>query len=231
MIYFSHRGKIFGCQPGNVVPNFVQSHKGGARRFELDVHLLKDGQLAVHHDYFFLCAADQQVQLAGLTAKDLKKYPLYIPCCEQTFQVPLLTEVLPVVAPELELLNIELKNDNNLYPGIERALLNTLAAYPQLASKILFSSFDYETLKRLRALAPQARLGLLTRAFDVNKAVDLQAESVHLNWTRFTPQIATACHEKGLKVYLYTVNEMDTARRLEQEGADGIFTDEIDKFL
>ena len=142
----------------------------------------------------------------------------------------LLQEVLPVILHGLELLNIELKNDHNIYPGIEKHLLTFLQGYPQLTSKILFSSFDYESLVRLRALAPQARIGLLTRQFDVQQALKLGAESVHINHIRFTPGIAQSCRENHLKLYCYTVNEGPLAKRLADQGVDGIFTDDITIF-
>ena len=230
MIYFSHRGANT-LRVQNTVDAFALAHAQGARCFELDVHLLKDGNLAVHHDYSLLSTAGQNVKLADLTAADLKKYPLRNPFTESPVYVPLLDEVLPIVSPGLELLNIELKNDGNVYPGVEKILLDKLSAYAGLNARILFSSFDYACLTCLRALAPRARVGLLTRQFEVKQALALRAKSVHVNQTRFTPQMAQICHQNGLKLYLYTVNEVDTATRLAQAGADGFFTDRIDLFI
>ena len=230
MIYFSHRGANTFCVQ-NTVPAFALAHTQGARNFELDVHLLKDGRLAVHHDYSLLSTAGKDVLLADLTEEELKKIPLQNPFGDEDVFVPMLEEILPVVSPGLELLNIEIKNDDNRYPGVEKVVLSVLRNRPYLLQKILFSSFDYDTLVRLRTFAPTARIGLLTRAFDVQQAVSLRAESVHMNQTRFTPQIAQICHEKKLRVYLYTVNEVATAAQLEKNGADGIFTDKIHLFL
>lgn len=230
MIYFSHRGANTFCVQ-NTVPAFALAHTQGARKFELDIHLLKDGRLAVHHDYSLLSTAGKDVLLADLTYEELKKIPLQNPFGAEDVFVPLLEEILPVVSPGLELLNIEIKNDDNRYPGIEKAVLAMLENQPHLLQKILFSSFDYTTLTRLRALAPQARIGLLTRAFDVNQALALRAESVHINQTRFTSEIPQICHANNLRVYLYTVNDVAAAAQLAQNGADGIFTDKIHLFL
>ncbi len=230
MIYFSHRGANT-LRVQNTVESFALAHAQGARCFELDVHLLKDGNLAVHHDYSLLSTAGEDVKLADLTAADLKKYPLKNPFADDPVYVPLLDDVLPVIVPGLEVVNIELKNDNNVYPGLEKILLNKLSAYPALFPKILFSAFDYDSLVRLRELAPNARIGLLTRKFDVKQALLLRAESVHMNQTRFTPAIAQTCHENGLKLYLYTVNEITAVKQLTAQGADGFFTDRIDLFV
>ena len=228
MIYFSHRGANTQ-RVQNTVEAFALAHQQGARYFELDVHLLKDGALAVHHDYSLLNTAGVDVQLKDLTAAGLKKYPLQNPFTQNAVYVPLLKEVLPIITYGLKLLNIELKNDNNCYPGLEEMLLQMLPA--ELLPHILFSSFDYPTLQRLRVLAPQARIGQLTRAFNVQEALDIQAESVHTNYTRFTPQMAQICHAQGLKVYCYTVNDKALCVQLAAQGADGIFTDKIADYL
>ncbi len=227
MIYFSHRGANT-LRVQNTAAAFALAHAQGARYFELDVHLLKDGALAVHHDYSLLSTAGADVKLKDLTAADLRKYPLKNPFTQEPAYVPLFVQVLPVLVPELELLNIELKNDGNIYPGLEETVLR--AVPEKLLPKILFSSFDYPTLQRLRTLAPQVRIGQLTRAFNVQEALNIHAQSVHLNYIRFTPQIAQECHANGLNVYCYTVNDCALARRLEREGVDGIFTDDVTQF-
>lgn len=227
MIYFSHRGANTR-RVQNTVDAFVLAHTQGARNFELDVHLLKDGALAVHHDYSLLSTAGTDVKLKDLTSADLKKYPLKNPFTQEQVYVPLLTEVLPVVLPGLQILNIELKNDGNIYPGLEEILLHVLP--PDLRPRVLFSSFDYECLVRLRQLAPWAHIGQLTRAFNVKEALALQAQSVHIKHTRFTAQMAQTCHANRLKVYCYTVNDKGLAARLAAQGADGIFTDDITCF-
>ena len=180
MIYFAHRG-FSDQRVQNTCEAFALAREKGATCYELDVHLLKDGALAVHHDYSLLSTAGVDVKLADLTAADLKKYPLHNPFTAGPVYVPLLQEVLPIVVPGLQLLNVEIKNDNNVYPGLEKVVLTELKNWPVLSEKVLFSSFDYDTLARLRALWPQARIGLLTRQFDVSKALALRAESVHIN--------------------------------------------------
>ena len=227
MIYFSHRGTNTQ-RVQNTVAAFALAQRQGARHYELDVHLLKDGALAVHHDYSLLNTAGENVLLKDLTAADLKKYPLKNPFTQEPVFIPLLQEVIPIITPELQLLNIELKNDNNCYAGIEEKLLQQLPV--ALLPQILFSGFDYDTLARLRELAPQAHIGLLTREFDVQQALSLRAQSVHINYTRFTPQIARTCHLHGLHVYCYTVNDPLLAQQLAADGADGIFTDDITVF-
>lgn len=228
MIYFSHRGANTR-HVQNTVEAFALAHRQGARYFELDVHLLQDGALAVHHDYSLLGTAGKDIRLKDLTAAELRQIALLNPFTQEPAYVPLLQEVLPVIWAELQILNIELKNDGNIYPGLEEAVIAAVPA--DLRPRVLFSSFDYNCLVRLRKLAPWARIGQLTRAFEVKEALSLQAQSVHINHIRFTAQMAQVCHDNHLKVYCYTVNDKALAERLAAQGVDGIFTDDVTAFI
>nr|QGT50876.1 glycerophosphoryl diester phosphodiesterase [uncultured Elusimicrobia bacterium] len=231
MIYFAHRGASAEAVQ-NTLPAFKRAQELGASYYELDVHLTKDGELTVHHDYSLLNTAGTDAEIKNMSFAELRRYPLINAFNGEAVFVPRLEEVLPIIASGLECLNVELKNDDNRYPGIEEKLLFFLQKnFAGLLPKILFSSFDYPTLARLRAFDKTLRIGLLTRAFDVSAALGLGAESVHMNHTRFTPEIAQNCHANGLKIYLYTVNDAVLARQLAASGADGIFTDKIGMFL
>jgi len=229
MIYFAHRGANTHCVE-NTVSAFALAQKQGATHHELDVHLLKDGQLAVHHDYSLIRTAGVDIVLENLASTDLIKYPLINPFSKEVVKIPLLQKVLPVILPNLKLLNVELKNDGNISPGIEEKLLSLLQLYPQLKNKVLISSFDYDSLVRVRALAPQMRIGILTRQFDIEKALALRAESIHINHIRFKPEMAQSCHQNNLKIYCYTVTDKPLALQLATQGVDGIFTNDITLF-
>lgn len=226
MIYFAHRGASAQA-PANTQEAFALARAQGATCYELDVQLTADGRLPVWHDYQ-LAAGGKNYPVKDFTWMELFRF-----CQEHDLPRPaLLEEIFPVVRENLEILNIEIKNDGNLYPGIERVLWRQLTkTVPELLPHVLISSFDYPTLLRLRALAPQARLGLLTRAFDPQQAHALPAYSVHINHTRLTPQMVQTCHEQGQKVFVYTVNDRAAAQQLAQQGVDGIFTDEVGAFL
>ncbi len=111
-------------------------------------------------------------------------------------------------------------------------MLENLTLYaPEVLPKILISSFDYDTLVRVRKLNKNVKIGRLCRQPDISGALALGARSIHMNQTRLTPEIISACHANGLAVFAYTVNDAAAAQRLEQMGADGIFTDRIDLFI
>lgn len=232
MKYFAHRGAS-AYMPENSLPAFALAREMGAVNYELDAHLTRDGYVVVHHDYNLLATTGHNIAIGALSLKDLLKYPLLSPNAPgvKAF-VPALKDVVPIVEEEMQTLNIEIKNDGNVYPGIEKRLLEKLKLHsPEMLNKTLFSSFDYPTLQRLRALDKHIRIGLLTREFDLEAALALNASSVHLNQTRVTKEIVASCHAAGLEVLVYTVNDVYSARQLERLGVDGIFTDRLDLFV
>ena len=231
MIYFAHRGAS-GLRPQNSLCAFALARELGATAYELDVHLTKDQWTVIHHDYSLKDTTGEDVQIKDLSLAQLQQYPLINRFSADICQVPTLRDLLPVIQEDLQVLNIEIKNDGNLYPGIERALLKNLELYaPESFPKLLISSFDYDTLVRVRHLHKNIKIGHLCRQFDLSKTLSLGAYSVHMNQTRITPPIISACHAHGLKVFVYTVNDLARTQQLQTQGVDGIFTDRVDLFV
>ncbi len=142
--------------PENSLPAFRRAvqHGFGA---ELDVHLMKDGHLAVIHDSSLLRTAGADVQVEDLTLPELKSYKL-----EGTeYPIPLLEEVLAVFAGKAPVI-IELKP--------ERGNAETLAA---AACRVLdkhhvtycIESFDPRCLSWLWANRPDVVRGQLSENF------------------------------------------------------------------
>lgn len=87
MIYFAHRGASQE-RVQNTLSAFSRARALGATRYELDVHLSKDGALLVHHDYSLLSTTGKDIPLAALTLADLKKYPLVNRLTKESVFVP-----------------------------------------------------------------------------------------------------------------------------------------------
>ena len=52
------------------------------------------------------------------------------------------------------------------------------------------------------------------------------ARAATLNWSVVSPEAVAACHDLGVAVYVWTVNDRALATRLLAAGADGIITDD-----
>ncbi len=216
MLLIAHRGASAYFKE-----NTIEAFKGalalGSKYFETDVQLSKDGQLVIYHDYIL---KETQQPIKNLTAKQLSRYA-----------VPLLDDVLSLLAKDIKL-NIEIKNDDNLYPAIEEKLIKLLNTHKNAhKERLLISSFDLPCLQRVRALDPNIKIGRLTRAFDIKEALALKAHSVNISVTRVNKKIIDTCHAHNIKVFVYTVNDDGQANALGKIGVDGIFSDRPDILL
>jgi glycerophosphoryl diester phosphodiesterase len=52
------------------------------------------------------------------------------------------------------------------------------------------------------------------------------ASAATLNWAVVTPEVIEVCHQRGVAVYAWTVNEPALAITLVESGIDGIISDD-----
>lgn len=232
MRIIAHRGAS-GYAPENTLKAFRLAAEMGAADFEFDVHRTKDGVLVVHHDYDLKRTAGSEARIADLAYPELEKINVAAHFSrDPSFQrAPRLEEVVQLLGPAAALLNLEVKNDGNVYPGIEEQLLAFLELRPGLTEKCLVSSFDHGTLKRFRTLSPSLRLGylghglstvLLAPALSGARAVG--AVNFHMALRIAFRTNVALIRRAGFKVFVYTVNGKEDALRMRESGVDGIFT-------
>ena len=230
MKIIAHRGAS-AYAPENTLDSFRLALEMGSRDFEFDVHRTKDGVLVVHHDYFIMDGKERKVYTAKTSFEDLRKIDVSRTFIGADFHcVPTFEEVLDVLSEKAEWINIELKNDGNKYPGIEAQVLEVVNK-KGLLKKVLISSFDFPTLKRMRDLSPTIAIGYLVEgrfAFlfhdPIEKAKEIDAENLHIDIENACERNVNAIREAGLRCCVYTVNRKEDALRLKELGVDGIFS-------
>ena len=230
MKIIAHRGAS-GYAPENTLSAFELALKMGSRAFEFDVHLTADKKLVVHHDYDLKRTAGNPARIAGLTYAALKKINVGNKFGFPVERVPLLEEVVHLIAPKAEWINFELKNDGNIYPGLEEVLLGFIRSRPGLAEKAIFSSFDYGALKRLRAQDKGIKIGYLGHHLRsllllpaVVRAKTVGAVNFHIPLRLAFALNVALIRKAGFKVCVYTVNTKSEALRMQKIGVDGIFS-------
>jgi glycerophosphoryl diester phosphodiesterase len=236
MKIISHRGAS-AYAPENTLKAFRLAVEMGSKDFEFDVHQTRDGILVVHHDYSLHHTSGSDVKIGDLTWAELKKINVARHYrADRAFQyVPRLEEVIDIIGPVADWLNFEVKNDGNVYPGIEEKLLAFIKSKPGLFEKTVVSSFDHGTLKRFRERSHDLKLAYLGHGLStvlllpaLKKAKAVRAVNFHLA-LRIAFRINISRIKKaGFNVCVYTVNSMKDAKRMQAIGVDGIFTNHPD---
>lgn len=159
----AHRGSR-GTRPENTLEAFLEALKVASDGIELDVHLSKDGEVVVIHDETVDRTTSGKGYVKDMTLQQLKALdagswfdPKY-----SDARIPTLQEVLTLLEDNqfTGVLNIELKTDVFQYPAIEEKVL--ALAEPYLAQfSVIYSSFHYQTLKKIKALRGEAEIALL----------------------------------------------------------------------
>ena len=166
MKIWAHRGCSYRY-PENTLSSFREACRYEITGIELDIQLSKDGEMVVIHDEKVDRTTDGSGRVEDMTLRELKR--LRIQPNEQSSKIyetiPTMREVLALLAPICRrdglLLNIELKNSVVRYEGMERMILDLVAEYG-LEPYIVYSSFNPDSIRLLKELKPDAKVGILS---------------------------------------------------------------------
>ena len=154
--YYAHRGLHSPGVPENSMAAF-RAAKNGGYGIELDIHLMKDGNLAVIHDHSLQRTAGVDVQIEALSTSDLDAYRL-----EGTEEkIPLFSELLELYNGEAPLI-VELKATAKNHAALCKAACDMLAEYK---GAYCIESFDPRCVAWLRKNRKDIIRGQLTENF------------------------------------------------------------------
>lgn len=218
MLIFAHRGAS-GHAPENTLKAIQIALDMDVDGIEIDVHEV-GGQLVVIHDRWLQRTTSgigniQRISfdyLRGLDAGDGQ-------------QVPLLEEVLEKIAGRC-LLNIELKGVVTITTLFE-LLDKAIREHNFKVSQLILSSFNHRLINLIKTQRPDFYVGALTASYPLEYAKfaqQLSAYSVHISIDFISEHFVADAHQRGLKVFVYTVDEEDDIDAMKSIGVDGIFS-------
>ena len=222
MLNIAHRGAS-GTFPENTLSAFRAAIDAGADMCELDVQLTRDGAVVVIHDETVDRTTDGEGEVAALTLEEIQRLDAGAKFKGGTVKgerVPTLDEVFAVTSGKCGL-NIELKGG-----GVEAQVAAVMQARNAFADSIV-SSFNWDYLKKIQTLHFNIRVALLAEEKPVDlmmNAVAMRAHAINPRWDMVTADLCKAAHERGLKVYTWTVDADARMRALAECGVDGIMT-------
>ena len=154
---YAHRGLHDAEKPENSMAAFRAALDAGYG-IELDIHLTKDGNLAVIHDSSLLRVTGQEGNITDLTTEELANY--HLNGTDQT--IPTFREVLDLFAGKAPLI-VELKADDNAEALVDAAV-KAMEGYEGV---YCMESFDPRCIRILKKKYPHIIRGQLTEDFFV----------------------------------------------------------------
>lgn len=130
ILVLGHRGSPMK-EIENTIRSFKRAMEDGADGVELDVHLSDDGNLVVIHDFNTKRVFGTDSEIEELTIKEIKAINSEIPTLEEVFEA-----LGPVYY------DIEIKADFSFDKKLISTLTGTLNNYPQIADRVMVSSFN-----------------------------------------------------------------------------------------
>ncbi len=229
ILVIAHRGDSKQA-PENTLPAFVSAVEAGANLIELDYYHSADGVPVVFHDKTLDRTTDAvqvyggaKIPIAGKTLAELQRLDAgswFHPKYAKT-QIPTLEQALDAIQ----------QNSTTLieHKAGDAATCIRLLKKKKLLHDVVVQSFDWQFVADCHRLAPDLVLAALggddLTEDRLNELKHTGARIVGWNHKHIAKPQVNTIHERGMKVWVYTVNDASRARELIRDGIDGIITD------
>ncbi len=242
-LVIGHRG-FCKIAPENTLPSFQFAMTAGADLVELDYHHSKEGVPVVIHDATLDRTTDARqlwgataIQVAAKTLTEIKALDAgsWFDAKYRSAKIPTLVEALDAIQGSGGVTAIERKAG-------DAATCVKILREKNLINRVVVHSFYWDYLRDFHKLAPEQVLAAigppgsrddgrkLSAAEKVlsekwlDEMKDTGARAVHWN-QMVTKEAVDLAHKRGLKVWIYTINDPATANLLLDMGVDGITSD------
>jgi glycerophosphoryl diester phosphodiesterase len=182
---------------------------------EIDIRRSSDNVLYVMHDKRTGRTAGKDLDLEQATSAEINGLRL-----KNGEPVPPLVDVMKIVSGRAGL-NLELKSDGAGLLAAERLIASDYQGY------VLVSSFKEEEVLAFRRVLPAAPAALIFDVFatrNVRSYGEQGYSIISLRKSTAGEKLVNACHERGIQVYVWTVDDEEEMRTFISRGVDGIYS-------
>jgi glycerophosphoryl diester phosphodiesterase len=228
MLIIGHRGAC-GCAPENTIASMKLAIEQQCDGIECDVQITKDEELIICHDFTVDRTTNGKGAIKDLTLQEIRELDAGSWYSDQFAgeKIPTLQEVLELLPKDL-FLNLELKSQSMITGRLEEKVVELLEKNGRIENTVI-SSFDHQCINTVQQINSKIKTAILTSSYLLNpwdyiKHNDLFLYSFHPNKDYVSVEMIEELHNRGYKIYSYTVNEVEQAKEFKKIGVDGIFT-------
>lgn len=224
ILKIGHRGAA-GYEPENTLISFEKALDLSVDVIEFDVYVCKTGELVVIHDDKVNRTTNGKGYVMEKSLKELRELD-----AGKGQKIPTLKEILDLVDKKV-IVNIELKG-----PGTAESVAKVIEEYIEQENwsveSFVVSSFNHPELKKFKEINPKIKTGALLVGIPENYAEfaeKLGADYVNLSIEFINKEFIDDAHRRGLKVLMFTANDVDDINKMKDLGVDGIFSNFPDR--
>ena len=220
----AHRGDNVNA-PENTMPAFELAASENLQWIELDVHQTSDGVIVCCHDSTLKRVIGYNLAIHDLSYSDLSACEMgsWMPGDYEHVRIPKLEEVLRFAKVNDMKVQVELKG-HPADKGFEENVLKIIND-TGMHDDVMVICQNAARLQRVMELDPTITKGycMVIALGDLN---DIPfTDNITIEETYVTPELVRKMHEKGIKVFCWTVDRDDTVQYLVSCGVDVIGTD------
>lgn len=230
-LIIAHRGESFDA-PENTLASINLAWKRDADAVEIDVQLTKDEEIVLIHDKTTLRTGGKYKRIASNNYDELLKIDVgkFKDTKWKNEKIPLLDEVIDTI-PKNKILFVEIKSDERII----KPLQNLIEQKNINPAQFKFIGFNIVTMKLLKETFPEVESyriveGKYYRTKDNLKETILKCKSAGLDGLDVQARkylnndVVHSVKNSGLKIYTWTVDDPERAKRLYLDEIDGITT-------
>jgi glycerophosphoryl diester phosphodiesterase len=215
MMIIGHRGAA-ALEPENTLLSIERAIEIGVDAVEIDVHLSKDKELVVIHDATMDRTTNGTGPVNSYTVQEIKRLD-----AGKGETIPTLQEVIDLIDRQVMLV-IELKEE-----GTEMSVVDLLVRN-NLFDKACVISFWHRLVKTVKEMDSRIKTGVLLVGSPVDTCIATQAsaDALVMKYTFIDRELVKMAHEKGLKVFIWNIDDRDLLKPYVGMGVDAIGTND-----
>lgn len=218
-LIYAHRGAS-GYAPENTFAAFDRALDMPIDGIETDIRATSDGVLILLHDANVDRTTDGNGPVAGMTLAEVQQLDagVHFSAAFRGQRIPTLDAFLDRYAERTKFW-LEVKA-----PGVETALAAAIRDR-RLHDRVQFTSFDFESLRRLRDVSPEASLAFLIKEMaddTLARCRSICVAQLSIHNSTLTPAVIQTVRDAGMDVRTWGISDRETLRRVLALGVYGL---------
>lgn len=231
-LILAHRGANKAA-PQNTIPAFEKAVQFNSDGIETDVHLSKDGEIVICHNYTVDATSNGKGLIDDMTFSELRRldFGSYFKNEFKGTTIPTLFELLNVVN-DMTLINIEIKAPKKKNDLVKKTIEEIHKFGIQ--DKIIISCFDPECLYQAKEFDKRIKTGLLYEKGELGAEImsfgvvkyckQLNVAAAHPEHILMTEELIYDLHDNNIAVNPWTVDKKEDILKYSKWGCDALIT-------